>query len=257
MKVAILAGGFGTRLSEETMYKPKPMIEIGEQPILWHIMKLYSTQGFKEFVIALGYKGEFIKEYFVNYRFRASNLTVRLGSGEISIHDGASHEDWIVHLLDTGLQTQTGGRLKRVAQLIGSETFMLTYGDGLADIDLQSLLAFHRDQGKLATVTAVRPPSRFGGLTFHGSLVKEFVEKPQIGEGWINGGFFVLEPGVLNYIDGDDVVWERGPMERLAAAGQLAAYRHDGFWQCMDTMRDKRQLEELWQSNHSPWKVWT
>ena len=253
--VGILAGGFGTRLSEETALKPKPMVEIGRQPILWHIMKIYSSYGFNEFVIALGYKGEVTKDYFLNYRFRASSLTIRLNRGEIAVCDGDC-EDWTVHLLDTGLHTQTGGRVKRVAQSIGNETFMLTYGDGVANVDVNRLLAFHRSHGRLATVTAVRPPARFGGLSFDGDRVVRFEEKPQIGEGWINGGFFVLEPGVLDYIESDDIIFEREPLERLAQDGQLVAYRHDDFWQCMDTLRDVRLLESLWQEGNAPWKVW-
>ena len=255
MKVAILAGGLGTRLSEETNLKPKPMVEIGGQPILWHIMKIYASYGFNEFVVALGYKGEVIKDYFLNYRYHSRSLSVCLSSGDISIHDG-SGEDWIIHLLDTGQHTQTGGRVKRVAQFIGNETFMLTYGDGVADIDVNRLLDFHNQNGKLATVTAVRPPARFGGMSFNGNLVVRFEEKPQIGEGWINGGFFVLEPGVIDYVENDSIIWEKEPMERLSADGQLAAYRHDQFWQCMDTLRDVRLLENLWQEGQAPWKVW-
>lgn len=255
MKVALLAGGLGTRLSEETVLKPKPMVEIGGQPILWHIMKGYATYGFKEFVIALGYKGEVIKDYFINYRNRAHSLSVCLSSGEITVHNGES-EDWKVHLLDTGLQTQTGGRIKQIIQFLGNETFMMTYGDGVCNLNIADLVAFHRKHGKLATVTAVRPPSRFGGLAFNGNMVSSFTEKPQIGEGWINGGFFVLESGVVDYIDNHSTLWEREPMERLAADGQMVAYRHDGFWQCMDTLRDVRLLENFWSSNSSPWKTW-
>jgi len=254
MKVAILAGGLGTRLSEETVLRPKPMVEIGEQPILWHIMKIYAAHGFKEFVIALGYKGEIVKDYFVNFRYRAQSLTVRLATGEVAVHGGHG-EDWIVHLLDTGAGTQTGGRVKRIAEFVGNEPFMLTYGDGVADVDIRALLAFHLRHGKRATVTAVRPPSRFGGIDFNGHLVREFSEKPQIGEGWINGGFFVLEREVADYIAGDDVTWEREPMERLAKDGQLAAYRHEGFWQCMDTLRDVRLLRELWEEGRAPWNM--
>jgi glucose-1-phosphate cytidylyltransferase len=255
MRVVILAGGLGTRLQEETTVKPKPMVEIGGQPVLWHIMKIYAGYGFNEFVAALGYKSDVIKDYFLNYRSRTSNLTVRLSSGEVSVHDGA-YEDWTVHLLDTGLETMTGGRVKRAARFIGNETFMLTYGDGVADVNVEKLLAFHRSHGRLATVTAVRPPARFGGIGFEGNLVTHFEEKPQIGEGWINGGFFVLEPAVVNYIAGDETIFEREPLERLAAEEQLVAYRHDGFWQCMDTLRDVRLLENLWQENHAPWKIW-
>lgn len=255
MKVCILAGGLGTRLSEETSVKPKPMVEIGGQPILWHIMKGYATFGFKEFVIALGYKGDIIKDYFVNYRLRNHSLTVTLSSGEVAVHDGETL-DWIVHLLDTGSDTQTGGRVKRLAEYVGNETFMLTYGDGVANLNIAALLEFHRRQGKLATVTAVRPPARFGNMTLDKDSVIRFEEKPQIGEGWINGGFFVLEPGIANYIESDATLWEQEPMERLAADGQLAAFRHTGFWQCMDTLRDKRLLDTLWQTGEAPWKVW-
>ncbi len=255
MKVAILAGGLGTRLQEETMVKPKPMVEIGSRPLLWHILRGYAAHGFREFVIALGYRGEVIKNYFLNYRQQTTNLTVCLRTGEVKVHDGPC-EDWVVHLLDTGVETQTGGRIRRVAQFIGKEPFLLTYGDGVSNVDIRALVEFHRSQRRLATVTAVRPPSRFGGLWFDGDLVARFEEKPQIGEGWINGGFFVLEPGVVDYIDGDDALWEREPMERLAKNQQLAAYRHEGFWQCMDTLRDVRLLESLWQSGEAPWKVW-
>ena len=255
MKVCILAGGLGTRLQEETTVKPKPMVEIGGQPILWHIMKIYAAQGYKEFVIALGYKGGVIKDYFLNYRYRASNLTIHVNTGEAIVRD-SNCEDWTVHLLDTGQHTQTGGRVKRVARFIGNETFMLTYGDGVANVDINRLLAFHRSYGRLATVTAVRPPARFGGLSFDGDLVVRFKEKPQIGEGWINGGFFVLEPGMADYIEGDDTFFEREPLERLARDGQLVAYRHNGFWQCMDTLRDVRLLESLWQRDQAVWKVW-
>lgn len=258
MKVAILAGGVGTRLSEETSVRPKPMVEIGGRPILWHIMKTYASQGFNEFVVALGYKGEDIKDYFINYHYRRQSITVNLGNGSITPYNyKAVSEDWIVHLLDTGLHTQTGGRVRHVAEFVGNETFMLTYGDGVANIDIKALLEFHRSNGKLATVTSVRPPARFGGFSFNGNLVAHFEEKPQIGEGWINGGFFVLEPGVADYVDDDNVIWEKEPMEQLAADGQLAAYRHDEFWQCMDTLRDVRLLESLWQKGDAPWKVWT
>jgi glucose-1-phosphate cytidylyltransferase len=254
MKVAILAGGLGTRLSEETVLKPKPMVEIGGKPILWHIMRIYAAYGFKEFVIALGYKGEVIKDYFIDYHYHARDLTVRLGDGNIAVHNH-SGEDWIVHLLDTGLETNTGGRVKRVARFIGKETFMLTYGDGVCNLNINRLLEFHRHHGKLATVTAVRPPARFGSIVFDGDLVSHFAEKPQVGEGWINGGFFVLEPAVANYIHADNTLWEGEPMERLATDGQLAAFRYDGFWQCIDTLRDVRHLENLWATGQAPWKV--
>lgn len=252
MKVVILAGGMGSRLQEETVVKPKPMVEIGGRPMLWHIMKIYDAYGYKEFVIALGYRGEVIKNYFLNYYYLRNDFSIHLANGRVDVHDGG-HEEWLVHLIDTGLDTQTGGRIKRLAPWLGGQTFMLTYGDGVADIDIQGLVAFHRRHGRLATVTAVRPPARFGGLRFHGEQVAQFEEKPQIGEGWINGGFFVLEPGVLDYIEGDEAIFERGPLERLAAEGQLMAYRHEGFWQGMDTLRDLRLLENLWESGNAPW----
>jgi glucose-1-phosphate cytidylyltransferase len=255
MKVAILAGGLGTRLQEATAEKPKPMVEIGGLPILWHIMKIYSAHGFNEFVLALGYKSEIVKEYFLNYHYLRSSFSIELRTGQVQTHDGG-REEWVVHLIDTGSGTQTGGRIKRLAPWLQGETFMMTYGDGVANIDLRRLLEFHRCHGKLATVTAVRPPARFGGLSFSGDLVKVFSEKPQIGEGWINGGFFVLEPRALDYIAGDETPWEYEPLERLAADGQLVAYRHDEFWQCMDTLRDVRLLEGLWQTGDAPWKVW-
>ncbi|MDX6409837.1 MAG: glucose-phosphate cytidylyltransferase [Gaiellaceae bacterium] len=255
MKTVILAGGLGTRLAEETEVTPKPMVEIGGPPILWHIMKIYSAHEFNEFVIAVGYKAEIIKNYFLNYYYHRNDFSIRFDTGKLDVHDG-EQDDWLVHLIDTGADTQTGGRLKRLASWVGQETFMMTYGDGVANVDLRELLAFHRRHGKLATVTAVRPPARFGGLNFNGDFVCEFSEKPQVGEGWINGGFFVLEPGVLDYIDGDDTIFERDPLERLAADEQLVAYRHEGFWQCMDTLRDVRLLESLWASRQAPWKVW-
>jgi len=255
MKVAILAGGAGSRLAEETEVKPKPMIEIGGRPILWHIMMHYAHFGFNEFVIALGYKGEVIKRYIVDYCALNSNLTVNLRTGEVAI-DGGYRPDWTVELVDTGIPTMTGGRIKRLTPHLGNATFMLTWGDGVSDVDLRGLLAFHRSHGKLATLTAVRPPARYGHLAFDGDRVAEFTEKPQIGEGWINGAFFVLEPGVFDYIEGDDTVWEREPMENLARDGQLMAYRHTSFWQCMDTLREKYILETLWGSENPPWKVW-
>jgi glucose-1-phosphate cytidylyltransferase len=255
VKVIILAGGYGTRLQEATADRPKPMVEIGGAPILWHIMKLYAAHGFKEFLVALGYKGDVIKMHFLNQRYLSGSFTIDLRTGRLEPHDERC-EDWTVHLIDTGVGTQTGGRIKRLASWVRGGTFMMTYGDGLSNVDLRRLLAFHRRHGRLATVTAVRPPARFGGLSFSGDLVRTFVEKPQIGEGWINGGFFVLEPGALDYIAGDDTPWEHEPLERLAADGQLVAYRHDDFWQCMDTLRDVRLLESLWQTGRAPWKVW-
>ena len=254
MKVVILAGGAGTRLQEETAAKPKPMVEIGGRPILWHIMHLYAAHGFKEFIVALGYKGETIKNYFLNYYYLRNSITVDLATGTVDAHVG-EREDWVVHLVDTGDETQTGGRVKRLASLLG-ETFMMTYGDGVANIDITELVEFHRRHGRLATITAVRPPARFGGLSFDGDRVAGFEEKPQIGEGWINGGFFVLEPGVIDYIDADETIFEHEPLERLAADGQLVAWQHDRFWQCMDTLRDVRLLEGLWESGAAPWKVW-
>lgn len=255
MKVVILCGGLGTRLREETEVRPKAMVEIGGRPILWHIMNIYAAHGHKEFLIALGYKGEVIKNYFLNYYYLRNSITIDLGTGRLEVHD-AGREDWTVHLVDTGLPTETGGRIKRMAPWIGKDTFMLTYGDGVANVSARKLLEFHRSHGKLATVTAVRPAARFGGLNFDGDLVAKFVEKPQIGEGWINGGFFVLEPGVLDYIEGDETILEREPLERLAEEGQLVAYRHEDFWQCVDTLRDVRLLESLWQSGSVPWKMW-
>lgn len=255
MKVVILAGGMGTRLSEETEVRPKPMVEIGGRPILWHIMKIYAAHGFKEFILALGYKGEFIKNYFINYRQLHSNLTVCLKDGLVDVHDGEA-EDWTIHLVDTGFKTETGGRIKRLASMIGNERFLLTYGDGVSNVDVCKSVAFHQQQGRLATVTAVRPPARFGGMVLADDHVVEFKEKPQIGEGWINGGFFVLEPQVLDYVRDDSTDWERESVEMLVAENQLSAYRHQGFWQCMDTLRDVRYLQGLWQSDDAPWKVW-
>jgi glucose-1-phosphate cytidylyltransferase len=252
MKTVIVAGGAGTRLSEETQVKPKPMVEIGGRPILWHIMRLYASHGFNEFVVALGYKAEIIKAYFLDYCRLRNSVTVDLGRGRVDVHDG-EREDWTLHLIDTGLNTQVGGRLKRLSEWVSDGTFMMTYGDGVAGLDIRDLVAFHRRQGKLATLTAVRPPSRFGALSLEGPLVSHFSEKPQLGEGWINGGFFVLEPEVLEFIEGDETVFEHGPLERLAREGQLAAYRHEGFWQCMDTMRDVRLLQSLWESGNAPW----
>jgi glucose-1-phosphate cytidylyltransferase len=255
-KVAILAGGMGTRLAEETDHRPKPMVEIGGKPILWHIMRYYSSFGMNEFILALGYKKEVIIRYFLDLHYISSDLTVNTGDGSITVHDRRKQPDWIVHLVDTGLLTDTGGRIKRLAPYVGGSTFMLTWCDGLADVKLDRLLAFHRSHGKLATVTAVRAPSRFGYLELDAECVQGFREKPADGEGWINGAFFALEPGIFEYIKDDTTSWERGPMAQLAAAGQLAAYRHGSFWQCMDTLREKRLLEDLWNKGHAPWKTW-
>ncbi len=255
MRVAILAGGMGTRLSEETEIRPKPMVEVGGRPILWHIMKIYAHQGFDDFTIALGYKGEQIKRYMLDYRRLNSNMTVELSTGEVELDD-AQLDDWTVRLIDTGANTMTGGRIKRLQPYLSDDTFMLTWGDGVANIDLKRLVDFHRSHGKLATVTAVRPPARFGRIELNGDSVAEFSEKPQLGEGWINGAFFVLEPGIFNYIEGDETQWELEPMERLARDGELMAYRHEGFWQCMDTLRDRQLIESLWQSGDAPWRNW-
>jgi glucose-1-phosphate cytidylyltransferase len=255
MKVGILAGGYGSRLAEETEIKPKPMVEIGEQPILWHIMKLYSNYGFNEFAIALGYKGDVIKRYMVDLHSQSSNMTVETKNGNVSTHGGAA-PDWKVDLIETGQGTMTGGRIKRLVPYMGDETFMLTWGDGVSDINLRELLDFHRAHGKLATLTAVRPPARYGHLEFDGDKIVRFTEKPQTAEGWINGAFFVLEPEIADYIDGDETQWEHEPLERLAAEGQLMAYRHDGYWQCMDTLREKHILENYWASGNAPWKTW-
>jgi glucose-1-phosphate cytidylyltransferase len=254
-KVVILAGGFGTRLMEETEVIPKPMVAIGGQPILWHIMKHYAHHGFKDFIIALGYKGTVIKRYFLDYSSSlADDLVVDLATGAVETR-GKPTEDWRVHLVDTGLETLTGGRLQRLERFLPS-TFLLTYGDGVSDVDLGALVRFHREHGKIATVTAVRPPARFGGLVLDGDRIARFTEKPQAGEGWINGGFLVFEPGIFRYLQGERSSLESTALEALAADGQLMAYRHDGFWQCMDTLRDKRWLEGLWQSGQAKWKVW-
>ena len=259
MKVAILAGGFGSRLAEETEIRPKPMVEIGGKPILWHIMMIYSYYGFKDFVIALGYKGEKIKEYFLTYCAFSSSLSINLKNGDVKYLEQGNdcgQLDWTVQLIDTGQSTLTGGRIKRLAPYIGNETFMLTWGDGVADINLHKLLEFHHSHGKLATLTAVRPPARYGHLNIQNDKIEEFTEKPQIGEGWINGAFFVLEPGIFDYIEGDQTQWEKEPLEQLAQDGQLMAYRHTSFWQCMDTLREKYLLENYWRSGNAPWKIW-
>jgi glucose-1-phosphate cytidylyltransferase len=255
MKVAILAGGVGSRLSEETVVKPKPMVEIGGQPILWHIMMHYSHYGFDEFAIALGYKGECIKKFMIDYCAMAGNLTVKTQNGDLLRH-GTVRQDWTVDLIDTGKDTLTGGRIKRLQPYLGNDSFMLTWGDGVSNVNLDELLKFHKSHGKIATVTTVRPPARFGHIVFKGDRVLEFSEKPQTSEGWINGAFFVLEPEVFDYIDGDMIQFEREPMEKLARDGELMAYRHTDFWQCMDTLRDKVLLEDLWAKGNAPWKVW-
>lgn len=256
MKAVILAGGLGTRISEETHLKPKPMIEIGGKPMLWHIMKLYSAHGINDFVICCGYKGYVIKEYFANYFLHMSDVTFDMSKNEMEVHERYA-EPWRVTLVDTGEETMTGGRLKRVRHYLDDEDFCFTYGDGLADIDIEKLIAFHRANGRLATVTATRPPGRFGALDVEDDRVLSFREKPGGEGGWINGGFFVLSPRVTDYIGGDATIWEREPMEALAREGELNAWRHDGFWQPMDTLRDAKQLEALWQSGNAPWKIWS
>ena len=255
MKAVILAGGAGTRISEESDTRPKPMIEIGSKPILWHIMKMYSAHGVNEFIVCLGYRGYQIKEYFANYYLHTSDVTFDVAGGSMEVLQ-SSAEPWRVTLVDTGEETQTGGRLRRVLHHVGDEEFCFTYGDGLSAIDIGELIEFHRGQETLATVTAVQPPGRFGALQMDDGRVRGFEEKPHGDGGWINGGFFVLSPEVGRYIDGDATIWEREPMERLAAEGQLAPYRYDGFWHPMDTLRDKRYLEELWESGAAPWKKW-
>jgi glucose-1-phosphate cytidylyltransferase len=255
MKVVILAGGFGTRLAEETTAIPKPMVQIGTHPILWHIMKLYASYGFEEFVVALGYKAEVVKNFFLQFADMASDLTIDLGAG--TVERRRRHEEaWKIHLIDTGLDTLTGGRVFRLAPLIGTETFMLTYGDGISDLPLDRLLAYHRAHGKLATVTAVPALARFGNLAFEGDEVVGFAEKRGKDNSWINGGFMVMEPGIFDYLGGDQDVLEVDLLERLTADGQLAAFKHEGFWQCMDTLRDKQALERLWLSGAPPWKRW-
>lgn len=255
MKVIIFCGGLGTRLREETEFRPKPMVEIGGYPILWHIMNIYSSHQFNDFVLALGYKGESIKEYFLNYFHHSSDLKVNLKTGEVDVVNKFGR-DWTVELVDTGIKSMTGGRLLRLKGHVENQTFMVTYGDGISNVNIKELLAFHRSHGKLATVSAVRPSARFGEIIIDNGLVKMFKEKPQTGEGWINGGFFVFEPGVFDYLEGDDTVFEAEPMERLAADGQLMAYKHEGFWQCMDTVRDRDAIVKMWDSGNAPWKTW-
>lgn len=255
MKAVILAGGFGTRISEESHLRPKPMIDIGGKPILWHIMKIYSHYGINDFVICLGYKGYMIKEYFANYFLHMSDVTFDMSSNQMHVHH-KSAEPWKVTLVDTGESSMTGGRLRRVSKYLEGDDFCFTYGDGVADVDISKLVEFHRAHGKLATVTAIQPPGRYGALAMDGSSVLGFQEKPKGDGGWINGGFFVLSPKVLDYIDSDDTTWEQEPLIALASEGQLQAYQHEGFWQAMDTLREKNLLEELWQSKTAPWKVW-
>jgi glucose-1-phosphate cytidylyltransferase len=255
MKAVILAGGLGTRLAEETVLRPKPMIEIGGKPILWHIMKIYASHGVNDFIVCLGYKGYMIKEYFATYFLHGSDVTFDLAKNTTEIHHNSA-EPWRVTLIDTGEETQTGGRLKRVARHLDSEDFCMTYGDGVADVDVTALIDEHRASGRLATVTAVQPPGRVGSLEMDGAQVRGFREKPPGDGGWINGGFFVLSPRVIDHIAGDGTLWEREPMERLAADNQLGAFKHDGFWRPMDTLRDKTALEDLWASGKAPWKVW-
>lgn len=255
MKTVILAGGMGTRITEETTVRPKPLVEIGGMPILWHIMKHYSSHGLHDFVVCLGYKGYMIKEYFANYYLHSCDVTFDIAGGSMEVHQSRA-EPWRVTLVDTGDATQTGGRLKRVLPHIGDEDFCLTYGDGLSDIDLNALVDFHRREGREATVTAVQPPGRFGALNTDGTAVRGFAEKPTGDGGWINGGFFVLSPSVGERIDGDQTVWEREPLEGLARDGQLSAYRHAGFWQAMDTMRERNHLQALWDSGEAPWRTW-
>ena len=255
MKVVILAGGFGTRLSEETVLRPKPMVEIGGRPLLWHIMKIYGEHGFKDFIVACGYKGDCIKEYFHSYTTRSNDFFIDLENGTCDVIN-SNGIDWRIGLIDTGLNTMTGGRLRRLRYWLKDETFMVTYGDGVGDIDINELLAFHRENGRLATVTAVRPPARFGALKLNGDSVCKFSEKSQTDEGWINGGFFVFEPEVLDYLKDDDTVLEREALENLAIDRELVAFRHYGFWQPMDTLREKQQLEALWSSGKAPWATW-
>lgn len=255
MKLVILAGGLGTRLSEETSLRPKPMVEVGGLPILHHIMKIYSSHGITDFVICLGYKGYFVKEYFANYFLHTADVTLDIGNNKVEVHHSRA-EPWRVTLVDTGTNTMTGGRIKRIREHIGDEAFCMTYGDGVADVNIRALIDFHKKEGREATVTAVRPPGRFGALDIDGDQVNGFVEKP-LGDGsWINGGFFVLAPSVFDRIEGDDTVWEKEPLEGLARDGALSAFRHEGFWQPMDTLRDKRYLEDLWESGQAKWKVW-
>lgn len=256
MKVVILAGGMGTRLSEETDLKPKPMVGIGDKPMLWHIMKVYSHFGFNDFILCLGYKGYMIKEYFSNYFLHQADVTIDMRNNKMKVHHQKA-EPWKITLVDTGLNTMTGGRIKRIEKYVDGKTFMLTYGDGLADVDVKKLLAFHKKSSGLATLTAVQPSGKFGALNIDGrNKITSFCEKPHGDGAWVNGGFFVLEPGIFRYLEGDDTIWERQPLERIAKENELAAYKHSGFWKCMDTLRDKMDLEKYWDDGDPPWKVW-
>ncbi|MEM7260826.1 MAG: glucose-1-phosphate cytidylyltransferase [Planctomycetota bacterium] len=255
MNTVILAGGLGTRLSEETDVRPKPMVEVGGKPLLWHIMRSYSHYGNNDFVVALGYLGEVIKRFFLEYHNLSGSMAVNLSTGDVDTFD-APGQDWFIRLIETGMHTDTGGRLRRLQPHLKNETFMLTYGDGLASVDVEALVDHHRRLGRIATITAVRPPARFGGIVFEDGLVREFTEKPQVGEGWINGGFMVFEPEIFRYLEDDSTSLERHALERLASEGELAAYCHEGFWQCADTLRDVRLLRRYWKSGEAPWKVW-
>jgi glucose-1-phosphate cytidylyltransferase len=255
MKIVILAGGYGTRLSEETDIRPKPMVEIGGKPIIWHIMKIYSHYGFNDFVILLGYKGYFIKEYFANYFLHQSDMTLDMQTGKMEIHTNAS-EPWKVTLVDTGLETMTGGRIKQAQKYVGNEPFMLTYGDGVSDINIAELLSFHRKQNRQMTMTAIQPTGRFGSLDIHSNIVKKFIEKPAGDGSWINGGFMVCEPSIFDLIDNNETIFEQAPLQILSNQGELMAFKHTGFWQCMDTLRDKFALNDLWERNAAPWKTW-
>lgn len=256
MKVVLLAGGLGTRLSEETILRPKPMVEIGGMPILWHIMKIYSAHGFNDFIVCLGYKGYFIKEYFANYFLHKSDVTIDLKDNTVKVHDSQA-EPWTITLVDTGNESMTGGRIKRVKSHIGNNPFLLTYGDGVSNVDIKALVNYHNEKGKLCTVTSVQPSGRFGAINLtDDSIVHSFMEKPKGDGAWINGGFFVCEPEVFEYIEGDSTIWEREPMERIAALGQMAAFKHEGFWKPMDTLRDKQELEQDWAANKAQWKIW-
>jgi len=256
MKVVLLAGGLGTRLSEETVLRPKPMVEIGGMPILWHIMKIYSSHGFNDFVICLGYKGYVIKEYFANYFLHKSDVTIDLKDNSIKVHDTQA-EPWTITLVDTGNESMTGGRIKRIKPHVGNETFMLTYGDGVSNVNIAELVTYHKEKGKLCTVTSVQPSGRFGAINLNDdNSVHSFMEKPKGDGAWINGGFFVCEPGVFDFIEGDSTIWEREPMEEIAKAGEMVAFNHEGFWKPMDTLRDKQELEEDWSQHKAKWKTW-